>query len=367
MTQDKFQGMNLMIGERTRLARKEAGLTQQNLAEKLGLKSRQILDNIETGIRKVTADELLAIMDALKKPLDFFTDPFLITSENVFSWRANREDISVDAYEAKMRNVVAAYCRFGDLLGESQPATAQVLRLSAIKTYEDASQTGQKIVEDWNLGDVPADRMKNAVQDEMNVAVLYIDAPESISGAACHLPEADFILINRKEPSHRCNFSFAHEIFHLLTWDELPPDRIDFESFGKQRKEQLANNFASALLMPEDALKKYWEEHASLEFNDRIRETAKHFKVSGKALYYRLKNLSLIGETASLHLDELRIKWNSEEPMPRLYSEAFVKRLQAVLKKGHVSVRKTSKLLDCMIEDLEDLILDYGMKSPFVL
>ena len=47
----------------------------------------------------------------------------------------------------------------------------------------------------------------------------------------------------------------AHELFHLLTWDAMPPEH--FEAAGdtsRNRVERLANNFAAAVLMPAEIL-----------------------------------------------------------------------------------------------------------------
>ena len=35
------------------------------------------------------------------------------------------------------------------------------------------------------------------------------------------------ILVNRHEPRGRRSFDLAHELFHVLTWDAMPPERIE--------------------------------------------------------------------------------------------------------------------------------------------
>ena len=61
----------------------------------------------------------------------------------------------------------------------------------------------------------------------MGLLVLLVDMPKGISGVACQIPGADSILINRKDSEGRRNFDLAHELFHVLTWDALPPERVD--------------------------------------------------------------------------------------------------------------------------------------------
>lgn len=369
MVQDKFHKMNLMIGERLRLARKEAGLTQKDLAEKLGFKSRQILDNIEAGIRKVTADELLVIMEALGKTLDYFTDPFLVLEEKAFSWRADRESRAVDDYEKKARSLVGTFRHFCEMLETPPSPIVPTLSITSRSSYEEAMDAGERIVREFQLGEIPSERLAEEVEKRLGIHILYVDAPQGVSGAACHLSNMNFILINRNEPLGRRNYDMAHELFHVLTWNELPPEKIDVVFYEKKtpRVEQLAENFSAALLMPADALKRLWKEEKTSDITDRINSIAKKFKVSSIALKNRLRNTWMIADGDLLRMDDSRLKWVDTGPKPLLYSKAFVENLHFILDRGRLSVRRAAELLDCMIEDLTELFQSYQLKAPFDL
>ena len=74
--------------------------------------------------------------------------------------------------------------------------------------------------------------------------------------AACRLPELDSVLIARHEVAGRRHFDLAHELFHLLTWAAMPPERLEeARETGGNRVEQLANNFAAAVLIPADTVR----------------------------------------------------------------------------------------------------------------
>ena len=64
------------IGLRLRAARERSRLTQQQLADALGLKHRQIIASIEAGDRRLSARELIRAMQVLGVDLDYLTDPF---------------------------------------------------------------------------------------------------------------------------------------------------------------------------------------------------------------------------------------------------------------------------------------------------
>lgn len=61
------------MGEKLRIARKEAGLTQKQLAVKLGL-TFQAIQKWETGSARPRPERLKLIASALHKPLEFFTE-----------------------------------------------------------------------------------------------------------------------------------------------------------------------------------------------------------------------------------------------------------------------------------------------------
>jgi hypothetical protein len=79
------------------------------------------------------------------------------------------------------------------------------------------------------------------MERELGVPVLMVDTLEGVSGAACRLPALDTVLINRLEAPGRRQFDIAHELFHILTWDTMPPEHVeDASEQSKNRVEQLA-------------------------------------------------------------------------------------------------------------------------------
>ena len=64
------------IGSRIKALREQHNLSQDSLARLFGFKDRQTISSIETGLRRVTAEELLLAVEKLDAPLEYFTDPF---------------------------------------------------------------------------------------------------------------------------------------------------------------------------------------------------------------------------------------------------------------------------------------------------
>jgi len=267
-----------LIGKRVSYARKQLGLNQEELSKSLGFKDRQILSNIENGNRGVSVEELIKIMKITGKNLEFFTDSFSVAGEAEFSFRANADEPTLNEFQEKAEKILGTYKRLSELNNDNFSYLSKKLRITEKSSFEDALNAGEMVSEELCLGDIPSKNLRNKIEDVLNILLLYLDIPQDISGAACRLQNFDSILINRNETLGRINFDISHELFHILTWENMRPNRIDEKT--NSRCEQLANKFASAFLMPEKSLKIEWERRNRLEINKRLNATATFFNVT---------------------------------------------------------------------------------------
>lgn len=363
-----------LVGERVRLAREERAITQETLAARLGFNDRQTISAIETGVRQLQPDELAKLCHLLGKPLVYFTDPYLVTEPHAFSYRAKRNTKDVAAFEKKAHNLISSNRRFRALLDEPvAPIGPQLREFGKQSSVVQATVVGERVSKAMALGDTPALKLREAVETSLKIMVLFVDAPASISGAACHLPDGDFILINRNEPSFRRHYDLGHELFHILTWEAMPPEKFDAELSEKDKPkvEKLADAFTAGLLMPSDAVAKYWRNRpAGQDIHNDILDAAREFRVSGKAMFWRLVNTSMLSqaEQSSVNQDLLsRSSDASASGRPNIYNADFVRRLHSVLQQGLLSARKAAGLLDCDVEDLRTICAAYNYPPPFAL
>lgn len=370
--------MNDLISRRLKAAREKLGLTQAELAEKLGFKDRQTLAAIEAGQRKVSAEELLRAVQVLGLDLDYFTDSFRLAGEGRFSWRAHNDTPPhvLQDFEEKAGRWIATWRRLGELQGAKPSALQPSLPLSERSSFEQAQAAAESLVDEWRLGELPASKLDAAIR-RLGTLILYVEPPAPISGAACKVPGVNAILINRREPEGRRHYDLAHELFHILTWEQMPPEHAETAEFryqgkGRQKRvEQLANNFAAALLMPERVLRRRWEARGGREIHGWLNSTASAFLVTAQALKWRLANLGWLTEADLSKIDDARLTFNgrpkTQQPLPGLFSAEFVKRLHTALAKGQLSVRRAAEILDLKIESLAGLFRSYEMSVPFDL
>src|SRR5690606_34934542 len=130
------------------------------------------------------------------------------------------------------------------------------------------------------------------------------------------LPELDAVLINRHEPAGRRHFDLAHELFHILTWDAMPPEHSEeARETGGNRVEQLANNFASALLMPTASLDGFgdWTTIAKHDLPARLNATADALQVTASALKWRLVALGRLKPAAAHSVPDAALRNNGRD------------------------------------------------------
>ncbi len=361
--------MKIDIGARFRALREQRGLSQEDVSGRMGFADRQIVSNIEAGRRRLSAAELVAAVDIFGVSLEQFTNPFLPTGVARFSWRQNEvatEELRL--FEQRAGEWIGAYQAIGLACGVEGRALVPGLGLTDTSLYEHAIAAGQKVAAELDLGDVPSSRLVAAMEERLDVLVLMVDTIPGVSGAACTLPGQRAAIVNRSEPAVRRNFDLAHELFHLLTWDTMPPRWLDGQADGGghrrvRRVEQLADNFASGLLMPMAALKALGEPAADL--GRWINDGASTLGVSSTALKWRLVNAGLgPAELRDLPDEAFRDGRLRRTPPPPAFSRRFVERVAGAVRKGHVSGRRAAELVDLTTDDLGELCDLHGVERP---
>jgi Zn-dependent peptidase ImmA (M78 family)/transcriptional regulator with XRE-family HTH domain len=365
-----------IIGTRIKALREERKLSQDDVARLFGFKDRQTVSAIETGERRVSAEELLIAVQKLEAPLDYFTDPFLLIGEGKFSWR--QTDVGpqrLTAYEKVAGPWIAAFRAIAPQVGRATPLLRRSLGITRYQRFEDAMEAGERFAAEFELGEVPASRLIEIMQRELGILVLMVEAFQGISGAACRLPELDVVLINRKEVPGRRHFDLGHELFHILTWDAMPPEHSEeSRETGGNRVEQLANNFASAVLMPVPVLDRFgdWSELHDRKLVERLNAVGDELQVTASALKWRLVALDRLKPAAARTASDSALRNNGRRTPavgtpPLLFSKPFMEVIALAVNDGRVSARRAASLVGLTLDDLAALFAAHGVEPPVEL
>ena len=189
---------------------------------------------------------------------------------------------------------------------------------------------GERFVTEFKLSHIPALRLADCMERDSAFLCSWSMLSRDL-GSACRLPELDVVLINRHEVIGRRHFDLAHELFHILTWDAMPPEHSEeAQETGGNRVEQLANNFASAVLMPQATLARYgeWASLADDELVAKLNSVADELLVTASALKWRLAALNELKPARARAIPEAALRNNGREAAegtpPSLFSKPFM-------------------------------------------
>ena len=163
----------------------------------------------------------------------------------------------------------------------------------------------------------------------------------------------------------RRHFDLAHELFHVLTWEAVET--------GGDRVEQLANNFAAALLMPSTVVAPFgsWSNLGPDTLVARLNEVASKLGVTSSALRWRLVTLGELSAARAREIPESSVRNNggmaAESRAPTVFSKPFTEVLGMALRQGFVSARRAAGLLDVAVDKLPALLAEHGVEHEVAL
>lgn len=367
------------IGRRVKALRESNGLSQVQLAEILNLNDRQSVSEIENGRRRLSAAELVKIVQRFETTLDSLTNPFLLSARDSFSWRQSHvPTCDLDKFESKAGEWIGAFRELSRLNDVRLRKLLPRLGLTHASSFEDAIDAGEGVADELGLTENPARHLADVMQSELGILVLMVDAIEGVSGAACRLSELNAVLINRNESEGRRNSDLSHELFHILTWNEMKPQRVEssLESWDlpktgsqlrNQRIERLADNFGFGLLMPGWELDRLGKPQANANLAVWLVAAAKELGVSSRALKWRMANSRRLPAAAAVGNDELaavaaNILDADEPPLP--FSRKFLETVVMAIEGGHLSGGRASELMGMSKTTIGDLAEAYGIERP---
>ena len=345
------------LGARVAAARRDAGLTQQECATRVGI-DRSALAKIETGRRGVSATELVRFAEALEMRIEWF---FEDAPQAVLSRRnaaeAGAPSPSVDRFTERLAREVEFLQRIGGIELTETPA------ISFPETAEQAESAASEARR--RLGydpEQPATALGARVA-ELGLLAFSWEFGEHADGASVLLQQGGVAVVNGSYPTGRRRLTLAHELGHYLFGDEYSTDWRVAEAPVAMREGRI-DLFARALLLPSTVLRRRWSGGDATRV-DSVR-LASEYRVGMATLARRLDELeiatpqesALVRATSTRRSDIVELGLVvADELLPPLLPDAYVKAVLSVYRREEISAaRALGLLLDTWEEDdLPDL------------
>jgi len=357
------------LGKKIRKHRERLKLKQADLATKMGFNSAETISQMERGDREIKAWELVELARHLFVSVSDLIGDQAPVQPPIVMWRQSPDD-EKELREAQFLKRYRQYALLEQLSGSKigRPLPQMSVDPDTLN-FHTADQFAFDIRREFNLGDRPAGDIERVLQNVLGIKIWYMEMDEG-SAASTYSELGPAILMNAREAPWRRNFNFAHELFHLITWESLPPTTISKIPGLWERLEKAANVFASCLLLPPEPVTVEFKrslKNASISYSDLI-GIARDFGVSTEALLYRLSNLKLLPpKTVEKVLKDPLFREIDRSTMkecwwyPLEIPERFVRLAFMAYQKGRLSRAKFSEMLDTSLLDLPEVLQEYGL------
>lgn len=321
------------LASRLRHAREAAGLTQQGVAQKLGL-SRSSVAQIELGNRSVSSLELDRLARLYGRSLDellaeeFDAEATLVAIFRAEAAEVEEDDVLLDTVTHSIelaRELAYLEDRLEiervRLRAPAYPVQAPRSKWEAIQQGNQAAAAERKRLD---LGDLPTGDVTDLLEGQ-GVRTALLPLPDGVSGLTLMDPRLSFFVVaNQEHAVLRRRFSWVHEYAHVLFDRELR-GTVSREGDRDDLVEVRANAFAASFHLPPAGAREFleglgkgrgsrerWELFHEGEERELFRAEgraepgsqevqlydvillARRFGVSRTTAIYRLKNLGLI-------------------------------------------------------------------------
>jgi Zn-dependent peptidase ImmA (M78 family)/transcriptional regulator with XRE-family HTH domain len=284
--------------------RENLGLSLTEVTAKLGFANYQTLRSIETGDREIKAWELAKLAKIYGRDIDFFLSGKESQEESKILWRSPGETLKRKEIGIKFLSICRNYRHLQLILNENEDFAQQPIfqfdKIHLLKgdAFQYVAGIAKRISNDLDLGSRPACALSKILEEKVGIKIIFLPLPQDFSAASTKGDFGTAILINTNDSPWRRNFDLAHEFFHVLTWDLFSTEEVYQETHAakKTRIEQLAEVFASALLLPEEEIRKeigLRRREKTIDYSS-LTEVAREFDVSISALLWRLVNIGIM-------------------------------------------------------------------------
>lgn len=236
-------------GAMLRIARQKKGFLQVEAGKRLGI-DQSLLSRIENGMNEAREDLIAKAEQVYEMPRSFFTltDTVYGSPVSVHPMWRKKADVSgreLDAIVAEL-NIRSMHVR--RLLEGVEFAHSSDFPRMDIEDYGDPEKIAGLLRAHWKLPSGPIHNLTDCVERAGILVAHSALGGVSVSGVTFAPPGLPpLIVLNREQPADRMRFTLAHELGHLVM-HRFPSPNMEVE----------ANQFASALLMPERDIRPYF-------------------------------------------------------------------------------------------------------------
>jgi len=301
--------MNDLFAKRLKSARTLAGLSMDELVERMGKKvTKTAISKYENGEMMADGAVLMALSSALGVSTDYFFRPFSVGIENIAfrkkSKLSNKKEASI---KEQVTDKIERYLEVEQFLDIRSEFTNPIEN-RIINTGEEVEEAVNYLLEYWQLGYNALPNIIDMLED-LEIKVIEIDAPDEFDGfsgwakaTANDKVSYPVIVVNQHYTIERKRLTALHELGHLV---------LKFaEGLEHKIVERLCYRFAGAMLVPEQTMRIELGTHRSSISVQELIAMKEAYGISIAALMHRAKDLEIITDYQYINFR----KWIGKNP-----------------------------------------------------
>jgi len=277
--------MENLIAYRIKNARKLKLLSQQEVADELGV-SKQMISKYEKGLSIPDSSKIIKLSKLFNQKIDYFFNAYKVELGEVnFRKKSRFSKKRLESLKELIKIKLENYLWIEETLSIDS-SFKNIISEDKIDSIEDIERVVLKLRNHWNIGMDPIHNIIQVLEDKEIKVIELEDVDDKFDGLACFVNDKyPIIVVNGNFPVERKRFTLLHELGHLLL--NLPDCEI-------KEEEQLCNKFASEFLLPKKII---IEEFGGKRKNITLPElvaTQKKYGISIQAIVYRLVDSQIL-------------------------------------------------------------------------
>jgi Zn-dependent peptidase ImmA (M78 family)/DNA-binding XRE family transcriptional regulator len=291
------------LGERLRLARTRAGLTQEDAAASLGM-ARTTLVAVEKGQRRIRSEELLSAANLYNTTASSLLRPGAVHIDVTPRFRAmpGAEVEAMAEASALLADLASAEVELERLVGRPlHPNYPPERPIGPGDVVEQARDAAAELRHRLGLGLAPVPDPIGLLELELGMRVFVRPLTSgAIAGAFLFDEEVGAcVLLNRNHPPERRLQTAWHEVGHFVS-ARHEPDIVDLERAPQTKEERFAKEFGLEFSMPASLVRRRFQDmrREAGRFSPRhLILIARYFHISPEAMCRRLEDLGLLPQS----------------------------------------------------------------------
>lgn len=290
------------LGARLQQSRRARGMTQEQVAELLGV-ARTTLIAIEKGERRLQPSELIRLAGIYALSLNELLrrraaeTAFAVQLKAAFGVDDSPE---LDAAIAGFQSLCDDYLSLEQLssapIAHRYPSPYLTTGATPEVLAEDIAEAERQRL---NLGDGPIANLVDILEQDVGLRLFVVVLPSKVAALFAYTDAlGGCIAVNTRHPPERQRLSIGHEYGHFLT-SRLKPEVTVLKSYVRvPESERLADAFARAFLMPSGGLRRRFlhlqQSRGGHVTPAELIRLARIYAVSVEAMSRRLEELRLL-------------------------------------------------------------------------